>query len=77
MPLVTITFIAFLLLGALWTLMSLLTILLLLRYEGLSLATWIAIALYSIATGSILLFVGVHVASVGLDAILPELFSAY
>lgn len=77
MPLVTISFIAFLLFGALWAFMSFLTILFLLRYEGLSLATWIAIALYSIVTGSILLFVGAHVASVGLDAVLPELFSAY
>lgn len=77
MSLVTLSFIAFLLLGFVWALMSFLTILLLLRYEGLSLATWIAIALYSIVAGSILLFVGAHVASVGFDAVLPELFSAY
>lgn len=77
MPLVTIVFIAFLLLGAIWALLSFLTILLLLRYEGLSLATWIAIVLYAILCGSVLLFVGAHIASVGLDTIIPFLFSSY
>ncbi|MEK7619103.1 MAG: hypothetical protein AAB416_02590 [Patescibacteria group bacterium] len=71
MSLVSIAFILFLLFAAIWALMSAIMVLLLIRYEGLSVATWIAVGLYGIVSGAIFLVVGSHLAIVGIDTLLP------
>ena len=76
MTLVSIAFILFLLLAGVWAILSFLTILLLIRYEGLSLATWIGVGLYAIASTAIIVFVGAHLATVGVETLLP-FFSTY